>query len=57
MKHHRNLGTTLNLLIQAGFAIGHLDEIGPSPAQVAERPDLAEERERPMFALIAAERR
>lgn len=57
VKHHRKLGTTLNLLIQAGFAIGHLDEFGPSPAQVAERPDLAEERERPMFALIAADRR
>ncbi|MDP1619083.1 bifunctional 2-polyprenyl-6-hydroxyphenol methylase/3-demethylubiquinol 3-O-methyltransferase UbiG [Phenylobacterium sp.] len=56
VKHHRKLGTTLNLLIQAGFAIGHLDEFGPSPAQMAERPELAEERERPMFALVAAER-
>lgn len=56
VKHHRKLGTTLNLLIQSGFAIRHLDEFGPTAAQVAERPDLAEERERPMFALVAAQR-
>ena len=56
VKHHRTLGTTLNALIAAGFTLSHVEEWGPSPEQVAARPELAEERDRPMFALIAAGR-
>jgi SAM-dependent methyltransferase len=54
IKRHRTLATTVNLLIEAGFTLAHLDEWGPSEAQVAARPDWAIERERPMFLLVAA---
>lgn len=54
VKHHRTLGTTLNFLIRSGFTIAHVEEFGPSDAQIAANPDLAEERERPMFLLVAA---
>jgi ubiquinone/menaquinone biosynthesis C-methylase UbiE len=56
IKHHRTTGTLLNLLIQAGFAIAHVQDWGPSDEQIAARPELAEERERPMFLLVAARR-
>ena len=53
-KQHRTLGTTLNALIDAGFTIQRVDEWSPTPEQVAARPSLAEELERPMMVLIAA---
>jgi hypothetical protein len=56
VKHHRTIGTTLNLLIQAGFSIGHVEEFRPTDEQIAARPDLAEELERPMFLLVQARR-
>ncbi|MBW8909572.1 class I SAM-dependent methyltransferase [Mesorhizobium sp. RCC_202] len=56
VKHHRTLGTTLNLLIEAGFVIGHVEEFCPTKAQIAARPELAEELERPMFLLVQARR-
>jgi SAM-dependent methyltransferase len=56
VKYHRTIGTTLNLLIRHGFTIRHVEEWGPSDAQIAAEPDLAEERERPIFLLIAAQR-
>ncbi|BBK41795.1 SAM-dependent methyltransferase [Allostella vacuolata] len=56
VKHHRTLGTTLNTLIGAGFAIRHVEEWHPSPQQLAEEPALAEEMERPMMVLVAAGR-
>ncbi len=56
IKQHRTIGTTLNLLIGAGFAISHVEEWGPTDAQIATRPELAEERDRPMFLLVAARR-
>jgi len=52
VKHHRTLGTTLNLLIRSGFQVEHVDEFCPSPEQIAVRPELAEERDRPMFLLV-----
>jgi len=54
VKYHRTLGTTLNALIGAGFTITHVEEFGPTPAQIADNPDLAKERERPMFLLVSA---
>ncbi len=56
VKQHRTLGTTLNLLIGAGFTIRHVEEWGPTDEQLAAQPELAEERDRPMFLLVAADR-
>jgi SAM-dependent methyltransferase len=56
VKHHRTIGTTLNLLLDAGFKLEHVEEFCPTPEQIATRPELAQELERPMFLLIAARR-
>jgi SAM-dependent methyltransferase len=56
VKHHLTLGTTLNTLIGAGFTIRHVQEWAPTPQQIAANADLAEELERPMFLIVAAER-
>ena len=55
-KQHRTIGTTLNLLIGAGFTITHVEEWRPTDAQIAARTALAEELDRPMFLLFAARR-
>jgi SAM-dependent methyltransferase len=54
IKQHRTLATYLNLLLRCGFAISHVEEWGPTAAQVAAQPDLAGERQRPPFLLVAA---
>jgi hypothetical protein len=54
VKQHRTVGTVLNLLIRVGFAIAHVEEWGPTDAQIAARPALADERGRPPFLLVAA---
>ncbi|WP_339546849.1 class I SAM-dependent methyltransferase [Pseudomonas sp. RA_35y_Pfl2_P32] len=56
IKQHRTLGTLLNQLIAVGFRITHVNEWGPTAAQVEAQPALAEERERPMMLLVAVER-
>jgi SAM-dependent methyltransferase len=56
LKYHRKLATTLNALIEAGFAIRHLDEWSPTAEQLAAEPSLAEEMDRPMMAIIRADR-
>lgn len=56
IKQHRTLGTLLNTLIAAGFTIQHVNEWGPSEADVAAQPALAEERERPMMLLVGVQR-
>jgi SAM-dependent methyltransferase len=56
IKQHRTIGTLLNLLIDTGFTIAQLDEWGPTDEQIAARPELAEERERPMMLLVSARR-
>jgi SAM-dependent methyltransferase len=53
-KYHRSLGTTLNALIAAGFTLKHIEEWGPTDAQIADTPALAEERDRPTFLLVSA---
>ena len=55
LKHHRTIGTTLNTLIGAGFTIRHVQEWSPTDDQVVSNPDLADELERPMMLLIAAQ--
>jgi len=54
IKQHRTLATYLRLLTAAGFAVQHVEEWGPTDAQIEARPELAIERERPAFLLMAA---
>jgi hypothetical protein len=56
IKQHRTIGTTLNALIAQGFTIAHVEEWAPTDAQVAARPALAVERQRPPFLLVSARR-
>jgi len=56
LKYHRTIGATLNALIGAGFTIRHVQEWSPADDQVAANPDLADELERPMMLLVAAQR-
>ena len=56
VKQHRTLGTYVNLLLRLGYTIRHLEEWSPTDAQIAVRPELAEERHRPMFFLLSARR-
>lgn len=56
VKYHRTLGTTLNTLIAAGFAIRRVQEWSPTADEIARNPDLAEEVDRPMMLLVAAQR-
>src|SRR5271169_6335066 len=56
VKYHRTVGTTLGLLLRAGFRISRLEEFCPDSEQIAANPALAEEIERPMFLLVAARR-
>jgi len=55
-KQHRTLGTIINLLLGAGFALRHVEDWRPTEAQIAAQPAFADERHRPMFLLVAAER-
>ncbi len=54
VKYHRILGTYLNALVAAGFQIRRVEEWGPTAAQIAANPALAEEAERPMLLLVSA---
>jgi SAM-dependent methyltransferase len=56
IKQHRTVATYINMLIRLGFAICHVEEWGPTEAQIRAHPKLADERERPPFLLVAAER-
>jgi SAM-dependent methyltransferase len=56
IKQHRTLGTTLNTLIGVGFTIRHVQEWSPTDDHLVANPDLADEVERPMMLLIAAQR-
>ncbi|MBB4185583.1 class I SAM-dependent methyltransferase [Sinorhizobium terangae] len=56
VKYHRTIGTTVNALVKAGFSIRHVEEWSPKAEQIAATPDLAEEVDRPMMLLIAAQR-
>lgn len=54
VKQHRTQGTLLTAVLRAGFALTEVQDWGPTDAQVAGRPELAIERERPMFLLLSA---
>ncbi len=54
IKQHRTLASYVNLLLQLRFALSHVDEWGPTDDQIAARPALADEQQRPPFLIIAA---
>jgi SAM-dependent methyltransferase len=56
VKIHRTMGTLLNSLIAAGFILRHVEDWGPTDAQLAAQPTLADECDRPTFLLVAAGR-
>jgi SAM-dependent methyltransferase len=56
LKQHRTIAGYLNALVDCGFAILHVEEWGPTDAQIAARPVLADERQRPPFLLVSAQR-
>ncbi|CNJ59845.1 Methyl transferase [Yersinia aldovae ATCC 35236] len=56
VKQHRTLGSYINLLINTGFIITHVEEWGPTMQQIADCPALDEEKERPMIFLISAKK-
>jgi SAM-dependent methyltransferase len=56
VKYHRTIATTLNTLLDAGFAIRRVVEFAPTAEQIAAVPQLAEELERPMMLIVAAQR-
>jgi len=56
VKQHRKLGTTLNTLIAAGFAIRHVEVWSPNDRELRDNPDWAKEMDRPTFLLISVQR-
>jgi SAM-dependent methyltransferase len=56
VKYHRTMATTVNLLVGAGFCILRLEEFSPTAGQVDANPELAEEIDRPMFMMLAAQK-
>lgn len=55
IKHHRTIGTYVNTLLDNSFQLVRLIEWGPDAEQVANHPEWAKERDRPMFLLFAAD--
>ena len=56
VKQHRMIGTYLNMLINQGFIIKHVEEWGPTSQQIYENPSLDEEKERPMILLVSVQK-
>jgi SAM-dependent methyltransferase len=54
IKQHRTLATYLNMLLDGGFTLTHVEEWGPTSEQIAAKPIWADERRRPPFLLISA---
>jgi SAM-dependent methyltransferase len=56
IKQHRTVAHYLNALVRHGFAIAQVEEWGPDDAQIVAHPEWADERRRPPFLLVGAER-
>ena len=56
IKQHRTISAYLNPLATNSLTIKHVEEWGPTDAQLAAAPLLAEERQRPTFLLIRADK-
>jgi len=53
VKYHRTVGDYVSAFLRAGFTLTALEEWGPTDEQLAEHPEWAGERERPMFMLLS----
>jgi SAM-dependent methyltransferase len=56
VKYHRTVASYLNALVGAGLSIRRVEEPEATAEAVAARPDLADQRRRPPFLLVAADR-
>jgi SAM-dependent methyltransferase len=56
IKQHRSFATYMNMLIRNRLRLRHIEEWGPTDAQAAAQPSLLDERQRPNFLLISADR-
>lgn len=56
VKYHRTMETYVNVLLGSGLTLVRLEEPEAEAALLAERPALREERRRPPFLLLAADR-
>lgn len=54
IKQHRTMASYMNLLVTSGFELVSLVEWGPTDEELASRPELAEEQDRPTFMLVSA---
>jgi len=56
IKQHRTLATYVNMLIGLGFTLRSVEEWAPSEKQIAAHPEWENERQRPPFLLMSAQR-
>jgi SAM-dependent methyltransferase len=56
VKYHRTVETYVNGLIEAGLCLTRLEEPEAEPGLLAEKPEWRQERRRPPFLLLAADR-
>jgi SAM-dependent methyltransferase len=54
VKYHRTVASYVNSLLAHGFQLVHLEEWGPTQAQIAAHPEWADEVHRPPFLLVSA---
>lgn len=55
-KYHRTVETYVNLLLESGFTLTGFKDWAPSLEDVAKHPEWTDERHRPYFLLISAEK-
>lgn len=56
IKYHRTVASYVNTLLETGFQIKKLLEPEPLPEHLKKHPDWIDEKRRPLFLLIAADR-
>ncbi|HUB91789.1 MAG TPA: class I SAM-dependent methyltransferase [Dyella sp.] len=56
VKYHRTIETYVNGLLEAGLVLARLEEPEATPAELTEHPEWLDERRRPPFLLMAADR-
>jgi SAM-dependent methyltransferase len=56
VKYHRTIETYVNGLLDAGLMLARLEEPEATPAQLTQHPEWLDERRRPPFLLLAADR-